>query len=175
MGLGKNADLARIISYIAHNFKGPLVVDGDGLNALAACPDAVKGHSCELLLTPHVREFERLEKGVFGENSALPDTDRTVALARALDAAVAMKSATTVISDGKEVWLNTTGTPAMAKSGSGDVLGGMTGAFALTLPPLEALKCACYYFGKAGERAAAEKGERSVLASDVIGFVYENA
>lgn len=123
MGLGKNADLVRIISYIAHNFKGPLVVDGDGLNALAACPDAVKGHSCELLLTPHVREFERLEKGVFGENSALPDTDRTVALARALDAAVAMKSATTVISDGKEVWLNTTGTPAMAKSGSGDVLG----------------------------------------------------
>ena len=175
MGLGKNADLARIISYIAHNFKGPLVVDGDGLNALAACPDAVKGHSCELLLTPHVREFERLEKGVFGENSALPDTDRTVALARVLDAAVAMKSATTVISDGKEVWLNMTGTPAMAKSGSGDVLGGMTGAFALTLPPLEALKCACYYFGKAGERAAAEKGERSVLASDVIGFVYENA
>ena len=56
MGLGKNADLARIISYIAHNFKGPLVVDGDGLNALAACPDAVIAPSrSRALWTPRWR------------------------------------------------------------------------------------------------------------------------
>ena len=168
MGLGKNEEIIKIIRYLAQNYGGALMIDGDGLNALAAQPAAVDGHKCKLILTPHVREFARLETGVFGRESAAPDTVRCAALAAKLNAVVAMKSATTVVSDGKTVMLNTTGTPAMAKAGSGDVLGGMTGAFAATADPLTAMLRACYEFGKAGERAAAERGETSVLASDII-------
>lgn len=164
MGLGKNPDLLKIIAYIARRFAGALVIDGDGLNALAADPDAVKGHTCRLILTPHVREFARLA----GEDDALPDTERTRAFAEKLDAVVAMKSATTVISDGKRIYLNLTGTPAMAKAGSGDVLAGMTAAFAARLDPFDAAVRACYWFGKAGERAAAIRSETSILASDII-------
>ena len=80
-----------------------------------------------------------------------------------------MKNATTVISDGKRTFINVTGTPAMAKAGSGDVLSGLTAALAANISdPLKAAVIACYEFGKAGERAAAERGEWSVLASDII-------
>lgn len=165
MGLGDNSEVIKIIEYLAHNFTGTLVIDGDGLNALSKDLSAVKDHTCKLILTPHVAEFMRLSK----DDGTSPDTGRTAALAKKLNAVIAMKSATTVISDGERTMLNTTGTPAMAKAGSGDVLGGMVGAFAATSDdPFTAALRACYEFGKAGERAAEERGETSVLASDII-------
>lgn len=165
MGLGDNPEIIKIIDYLAHNLRGTLVIDGDGLNALAKDLSAVSGHTCKLILTPHVVEFMRLSK----DDGTLPDSERTAALAKKLNAVIAMKSATTVISDGRRTMLNTTGTPAMAKAGSGDVLGGMVGAFAATSDdPFIATVRACYEFGKAGERAAKARGETSVLASDII-------
>ncbi len=163
-GMGKNADLIKIIAYIARSFDGTLVIDGDGLNALSADLTAVEGHKCKLILTPHVAEFARLMK----DDGALPDTDRTETLARRLNAVVAMKNATTVISDGSRTFINITGTPAMAKAGSGDVLSGLTAALAANFEPLRAAVTACYLFGKAGEAAAKKRGEWSVLASDII-------
>ena len=163
-GMGKNPDLIKIISYLAHNFDGTLVIDGDGLNALAADLSVADGHKCRLILTPHVAEFARLTR----DDGSLPDTERTRSLASRLDAVIAMKSATTVISDGEKTYLNITGTPAMAKAGSGDVLSGLAAALAANFPPLRSMVTACYVFGRAGEAAAAERGETSVLASDVI-------
>ena len=163
-GMGKNPDLIKMISYLAANFEGVLVIDGDGLNALSADLSAVDGHKCRLVLTPHVAEFARLVR----DDGSAPDTDRVISLARRLDAVVAMKNATTVISDGERTFVNITGTPAMAKAGSGDVLSGLTAALAANFPPLRAAVTACYFFGKAGERAAADRGEWSVLASDII-------
>lgn len=165
MGMGKNPALPDILRYLSANYDGTLVVDGDGLNALAEDTAVVDGHRCSLVLTPHVVEFARLSK----DDGSRPDTERTALVASRLNAVIAMKSATTVISDGKRTVLNVTGTPAMAKAGSGDVLAGMVGAFAATShDPFLAAVRACYEFGKAGERAAAERGETSVLASDII-------
>ncbi len=164
MGLGVNADVIKIIRYLAANFEGTLVIDGDGLNALASDLNAVEDHKCELILTPHVAEFMRLS----ADDGLMPDTERTRALAERLDAVIAMKSATTVISDGKKIALNITGTPAMAKAGSGDVLAGMIGALSVGADPFAAAVRACYFFGKAGSRAATIRGEYSVLASDIV-------
>lgn len=163
-GMGKNPDLLKIISYLAANFEGTLIVDGDGLNALSEDLAAVEGHKCKLILTPHVAEFARLIR----DDGSLPDTERTVSLAARLKAVIAMKNATTVISDGSRTYLNITGSPAMAKAGSGDVLSGLTAALSANFPPLISAVTACYAFGKAGERAAEDKGEWSVLASDIV-------
>lgn len=163
-GMGKNPHLLKIISYLAANFEGTLVVDGDGLNALSEDLAAVDGHKCKLILTPHVAEFARLIR----DDGSLPDTERTISLASRLKAVIAMKNATTVISDGSRTYLNITGSPAMAKAGSGDVLSGLTAALSANFPPLLSAVTACYAFGKAGERAAEEKGEWSVLASDIV-------
>lgn len=162
-GLGGNPDLLKIIKYLATKDL-TLIIDADGLNALAADLTAVDGHKCRLILTPHVGEFKRL---VADEHSPC-DVSAAEALAKKLNAVVVMKSATTIISDGKETYLNITGTPAMAKAGSGDVLSGMLGAFAIDSDSLHAAVRACWFFGKAGERAAKEKGEYSILASDII-------
>lgn len=162
MGLGENPEIIRIIRYLSRK-DITLVIDADGLNALASDLSAVKDHKCRLILTPHVGEFRRLA----GEKSDC-GAEAVKMMAAGLDAVIAMKSATTVISDGKEVYLNITGSPAMAKAGSGDVLSGMIGAFAANFEPLDAIIRACYYFGKAGERSAKEKGEWSVLAGDII-------
>ena len=167
MGMGKNPELPEIIAYLARSFDGTLVIDGDGLNALAGDISAVSGHKCRLILTPHVVEFARLCDGAGGLFCSA-DTERTAELARRLNAVIAMKSATTVISDGEKTYINLTGTPAMAKAGSGDVLGGLIGALAAKGDPLMSTVRACYFFGKAGEAAERERGETSVLASDVI-------
>lgn len=164
-GMGKNDDLAKIILYIADRFDGTLVLDADGLNAIASELPALQAHKCKLILTPHLGEFERLCAD-YVPTVALQT--RVQLLAQKLNAVVAAKSATTVISDGTDVFLNTTGTPALAKGGSGDVLGGMVAAFACRMPPLDAAVTACYHFGKCAEVAEKVYGTESLLASNLI-------
>ena len=163
MGLGQNENVIEILKYLSMQ-DITLVIDADGLNALARDINALNGHKCKLILTPHVGEFRRLS----GCRTFKNDAEAVKALAKELNCVIAMKSATTIISDGDKVFLNITGTPAMAKAGSGDVLAGMVGAFASMSNPLIAAIRACYYFGKAGERAATDLSEHSVLASDII-------
>ena len=121
---------------------------------------------CEIILTPHVAEFRRLCPEFDVEK---PRTEIIRAFAKRYGVCLAVKSATTVVTDGEAVFFNVTGTPALAKGGSGDVLGGIAAAFACVLPPLAALKAACFHFGKSGERAAKRLNTvTSVLAGDVI-------
>ncbi|MDE7394839.1 MAG: NAD(P)H-hydrate dehydratase [Clostridiales bacterium] len=164
-GMGKNEDLAKIILYVAQHFEGTLVLDADGLNAVANDLPALETHTCKLILTPHLGEFERLCAAYV---PPLPLDKRVQMLAQKLRAVVAAKSATTVISDGTDVFLNTTGTPALAKGGSGDVLGGMVAAFACRMPPIDAAVTACYHFGKCAEAAEKVYGTESLLASHII-------
>ncbi len=164
-GAGKSDEIAEIAFYIARNFEGTLVLDADALNSIAGRENELSGHKCKLVLTPHVGEFSRLVGGQI-EGDCLK---KVITYAKILDAVVCYKSATTVITDGERVRFNLTGTPALAKGGSGDVLAGIIGAFSCVLPPFEAAVAGCYHFGLAGERAAKRLGTvTSVLASDVI-------
>ncbi|MBQ7227152.1 MAG: NAD(P)H-hydrate dehydratase [Clostridia bacterium] len=163
MGLGKNFDIIKIISYLAKNFDGTLVIDGDGLNALSENISAINDHKAKIILTPHAGEFIRL----YGDYDK-PDVEAVKEFSKKIGGVVAMKSATTIICDGEKIYLNTTGSPAMAKAGSGDVLAGMIGAFSATVDPLTATLRGCFAFGKAGERAEKIRGSYSVLASDII-------
>ena len=165
-GVGKSEEIRKIVEWLIENYTGTLVIDADGLNALAENPSVLLGKKCRVILTPHVAEFRRLCPAFDIEK---PSVDIIKDFARHYGVTLAVKSATTVITDGEEVFFNITGTPALAKGGSGDVLGGMVAAFACVLSPSDALKAACFHFGKDGERAAKRLGSvTSVLASDVI-------
>lgn len=166
-GMGANDDLAKIVGYVKDNFAGTLVLDADALNAFEGRADELKEHKCSLILTPHMGEFERLCKGLFSDPYTAI-TDKVKALAARLHAVVAAKSATTVISDGDGVYLNVTGTPALAKGGSGDVLSGMITAFACRFAPLAATMRGCYHFGKCADLAEKIYGSESLLASNII-------
>lgn len=163
MGMGKNSFLAGIIEYIARNFDGVLVIDADGLNALVGRLDALKGHKCKLVLTPHRGEFQRL----FGECKESEIVSFAEQNAKRLDAVIVCKSNTTVITDGNETYINASGSPAMSKGGSGDALAGAIAALSCRIGALGGAARAAYDCGAAGERAAAELGENAVLASDV--------
>jgi NAD(P)H-hydrate epimerase len=158
-----------------------IVLDADGLNAIARSMDAyapllAQRQSRGLtwpVLTPHPGEFRRLAPDL----RDLLDLDRQQAaatLARRLDSIVLLKGACTVIaSPAGELWINPTGNAGLAKGGSGDVLTGViTALLAQGLPPFHAAAAGAYLHGLAADLAAdpAQEGtgQRSLRAGDVI-------
>ena len=95
-----------------------------------------------------------------------------VELAQKYDVTVLLKGNRTVITDGKRIAINETGSPALAKGGSGDVFSGLlTGTAARGIPPFEAACTAAYVFGRAGELAASAMGEYAPDASDIVEYI----
>jgi hydroxyethylthiazole kinase-like uncharacterized protein yjeF len=145
----------------------PMVVDADGLNALAAAlPPSFAGPR---VFTPHPGEMARLLGRPVGDRIADAQS-----LAAATGAIVVLKGHRTVIAtpDGRTA-LNPTGSPAMATAGSGDILTGLLAALLATAPPWEATLAAVYLHGLAGELAAAELTEHCVIATDLLRYLPE--
>lgn len=163
-GMSDSVATKEYVEYLITNFKGVLIIDADGLNALSKNLKILSfKRSCKILLTPHVGEFRRLCPTYTGNIETVRD------FAKQYDVTVAVKSATTIISDGQETLVNVTGTPSMSKGGSGDVLSGVVGAFSAVYSPLDALKYACFYCGIAGEIAESrEKNQLSLTPMDII-------
>jgi NAD(P)H-hydrate epimerase len=145
-----------------------LVADADALRAvILEAPDAQRA---KMVVTPHEGEFERL----FGQKVPGPIEDRVAVVKKAAGehgVVVLLKGPTDVISDGENVGLNNTHSPAMTVGGTGDVLTGVTaGLAAKGLGRFDAACCAAYINGLAGAEAAKELGLH-ILASDVVGCI----
>lgn len=169
-GLGRSEALDALVAALVGEARCPVVLDADGINAMAGHIDRLREAACPLILTPHDGEFLRLSPG-----AALPpadfDTraDRALALARQLSAVVLLKGYRTAITDGTRLYRNETGNPGMATGGSGDVLAGMlVSLLGQGLAPLEAAAAAAWLHGAAGDRCAAERGEYGMTPSDLI-------
>ncbi len=159
----------KIVSYLLANYSGTLIIDADGLNALSKYGKGVlKDKKCSVILTPHIGEFARL---LSIDKESLTDNliKYAVNFAREYNVILAVKSAVSVITDGEEVYLNTTGCSAMARAGSGDVLSGLiAGTIARNDNQMESLLSAMYLFGKAGEKAQEKGSVFTVTASEII-------
>ncbi len=153
--------------------RGTLVLDADALNTLALCnsADLLREKKCHVIVTPHIKEFSRLTGKTVPE--ILSDSvGLAAAFAREYGVTVVLKNNRTVITDGVRTAINLTGSPALARGGSGDVLAGfLAGTCARGVPPFEAACISCYLLGKAGELAETELGQYSVSAEDIIGFL----
>lgn len=148
----------------------PLLIDADALNALVDAVDLLRARTTSTVLTPHPGELARL----LGSTTAEVQSDRISSCARLADSgrAVVLKGAGTITSDGNRHVVNTSGTPALATAGTGDVLAGMIGALlAQGLPPLEAGALGAYVHGRAGEAAASELTPLCVNAEDLPDYV----
>lgn len=161
MGMGKCPQLKEIISYLCTNFDGRLIIDADGLNSIAGDTDVLIGSKAKVVLTPHVGEFKRL-------TDSEATIENAVELAKSTGAIVVLKSATTIVTDGKEVRLNISGTPALAKGGSGDVLGGCIAALSCSYEPMDAATIACYRNGMGAERAVSAYSEMMLTPRDIL-------
>ncbi len=169
MGMGNTELTYKIVCYLLENYAGTLIIDADGLNALAkygASP--LKNKKSKVILTPHIGEFSRLV-GKDKESLSNNLIASAVAFAKEYSVMLAVKSAVSIITDGNEIYLNTTGCAGMAKAGSGDVLSGLiAGTIARNSCELDSLLSALYMFGKAGEKAQDKGLEFTMTASEII-------
>ncbi len=149
----------------------PMVIDADGLNALASWPEDLKGSDeAPIIITPHPGEMARLT----GKTNVEIVADR-IGVAREFATkrhviTVLKGSRTVIAAPGGEVYVNPTGNAGMATAGSGDVLTGLVSGLLAQRPsePLEATIAAVYLHGLAGDLAANKLGMRSLIASDII-------
>lgn len=168
-GLSLHPQTARLVQKIIRETTLPMVIDADGLSALAGKIDMLKRSRAPFILTPHPGEMARLT----GRSVPEIQQDR-IEVARQFaqehKVILVLKGARTLIAspDG-EVFVNPTGNPGMASGGMGDVLTGMIGGFlAQGLPPLEAAKLGVFLHGLAGDFVAHKKGEKGLAATDLI-------
>lgn len=168
-GAGRWSEDRAVLELLLKNTSCPLVIDADGLNALAEDLELLTERKGELILTPHPGEMARL----LGINATEVNANR-VRIARkfAQDHQVhlVLKGADTIVaSPAGEIFLNKSGGPELAKGGSGDVLAGMiTGLIAQGIGVTEALCAAVYLHGLAGRLAKENLAEQSVIATDII-------
>ena len=167
-GLGRGYELTSLIELLLRESEIPVVLDADALNAISADPSVLKEAKAPVIITPHPGEFARL--GGSTEHGRL---NGALAFAREYGCIVVLKGHRTVtaLPDGR-AFLNTTGGPAMAKGGSGDVLAGMiTALLGQGLEPWRAAVTAVWLHGRAGDLCAEALGEYSVTATDLISAI----
>lgn len=166
-GLGRSAESDVLIRSFVQNCGKPMVIDADGINALAGHIDVLNARRAVTVLTPHEGEFARLS------DSLMCGKDRETAareFALQYQVYLILKGHRTVIAapDGRTA-VNTTGNSGMAKGGSGDILSGMLLAFlGQRIAPFEACCAAVWLHGRAGDLAAADKGEYGMTPSDLL-------
>jgi NAD(P)H-hydrate epimerase len=168
-GISLNPGIAMLVRDLVANVSQPLVIDADGLNALAEDPDVLfRKKSGVVILTPHPGEMGRLA----ALSTAEVECDR-IGVARAFAVKyqiyLILKGARTIIAapDGA-VAINGSGNPGMASGGMGDVLTGVLAALlAQGYEPFPACKLGVFIHGYAADLVAADKGEIGISAVDV--------
>jgi hydroxyethylthiazole kinase-like uncharacterized protein yjeF len=169
-GLSRDPGTQELVRAIVSEIDVPCVVDADGLNALS--PEAVGARAgrAPLVLTPHPGEMSRLAGRAVGDvQKHREETARETA--QTARATVVLKGAGTVVADaGGDAYINPTGNSGLASGGTGDVLTGVIAALlGRGLSGIEAAALGAYIHGAAGDVAAADVGEISMTAGDVLG------
>ena len=184
-GIGQSDMARKIVRHTLRNVKCPLVIDADGLNIMSQNRDYWRilddGQRHRTVITPHVGEMARLCRVTTEEILSSPRSV-AISLAKNLGVVCLLKGHRTVITDGKDCIINTSGNAGMATAGSGDVLSGIIGSLlsrntvadwtdedriALS-PTLYRTAVAAYIHGLAGDLASKELGQYSLMASDIV-------
>jgi NAD(P)H-hydrate epimerase len=171
-GLGTSKESQNALKLLIQESAVPLVIDADALNILSENKTWLSFFPKNSILTPHIKEFERLAGKAKNDFDRL---DKQISFSKKYQVYIVLKGAHTSIStpDGK-VFFNTSGNPGMATGGSGDVLTGiLLGLKAQNYTSLHAAIFGVFLHGLAGDFAADNKGEASLMAGDIIDSISE--
>ncbi len=183
-GFGTNPQAIEVTKYLIVHSTVPLIIDADAINILSQNMHLFNDCKCPLILTPHPLEMARLINSTanYVQNNRLEVARE---FAKNNQCYLILKGARTIIAcpDGS-IYVNSTGNAGMARGGSGDILAGMVGAAIAQLSLEEyssynavqlikkALCSAVYNHGLAGDKCAKVKGQRAMIASDILDFIY---
>lgn len=166
-GLGRTDSLHSLVASMYAQLKQPMIVDADGLNVLADANVDLSNHAGPRILTPHPGEFQRLARAEFANRAAMES--EAARLADNANVVVVLKGHRTFVTDGVQSYRNESGNPGMATAGAGDVLTGIISSLVgQRLPALDAAILGVHLHGVAGDFAAEEFGETSLIATDII-------
>ena len=168
-GLSKGKEIDKLVKglILSRKLKVPIVIDADGLNAISD-PSVLKGCGKEIIITPHPGEFARLT-GKTVEDIQRDRTGITARFSSEYGVTTVLKGAFTVIAGSGKIFINPTGNPGMASAGVGDVLTGIiasligqgTGTF-------NSAVAGVFIHGMAGNFSVSMKGQRGIIASDIM-------
>lgn len=168
-GLSRQPETAVLVRRLVARVSKPMVIDADGLNALADAAVILESEHAPAVLTPHPGEMGRL-MGVSAKAVQARRAHFAEAAANRCNSVIILKGACSIVAeDGRPLTINPTGNPGMASGGTGDVLTGMVaGLIAQGLLPFEAAAAGAYLHGLAGDLAARRVGEASLVAGDLL-------
>ena len=169
MGWGNGQDNRQILEYILSNYRIPVVIDADGLNTLSKMDKNILNTTkCKVILTPHLKEFERLSGIPIAE---IEKNKNNIArdFAKKYNIILLLKGPITTVTDGIETIGVNRGCPGMSTAGSGDVLSGiLVGLLGYNAPSVLTIAAGAYIAGLAGELAQKEINDVSMIASDTV-------
>jgi len=168
-GISTHEDTVLLVRRLVSHCPVPIVIDADGLNALAGDLTPLRSGRSQAILTPHPGEMARLT----GLKNSEVQADRVglaSRFARDHGCHLVLKGARTIIAGPQgSIHVNPTGNPGLASGGSGDVLTGLLGGFlARGLPPEKAALCGVYLHGLSADLLAEKIGQAGILAGDLI-------
>ncbi len=170
-GSGQSAGLEALVRALLTVEGGPLILDADAINSLALHREeglsALKNAKRPVVLTPHPMEFSRLS-GLSISEIQKHRIKNARAFAKEYGCILVLKGAGTLVTDGSELYINHTGSSALAKAGSGDVLAGFLASLAASgCAPVCAAALAPYFHGRAADSLAKEFSSFGVIPSDL--------
>lgn len=168
-GLGMNDDVVELVSAVIETSEKPLVIDADGINAIAKNVDVLRKAKAPIIMTPHPGEMGRLLDKT-AEEVQMQRMGVASSFAVTYGVYLVLKGANTIIADpdGK-IYVNMTGNPGMSKAGSGDVLAGLIASLLVQgLSPLDAAVSGVYVHGAAGDEAAKDFSQHCMTPLNII-------
>jgi len=171
-GLGQSEAMPGIIAAMVERAVTPLVIDADGLKALAHLDrETWKNHRVPIVLTPHPGEFARLTRRSSDEIRSQRE-ELAVQYAASQNVVLVLKGHGTLVTNGKKTHVNPTGNPGMATGGTGDVLTGLIAALiGQGIEAFDAAVLGTWVHGRAGDLAADHFGQTALIASDLLTYL----
>jgi ADP-dependent NAD(P)H-hydrate dehydratase len=167
-GLDRSESLTNLVVKVLAEVQKPIVLDADGLNAIEHHTGALKDRGAPTILTPHPGELARL---IRAKVKAIQDhrQEHAIPFAAAHRVILVLKGHGTIVTDGRRIYVNSTGNSGMATGGMGDVLTGLIAALlGQGLNAFAAAQLGVHVHGLAGDLARDELGAVGLIASDLL-------